>query len=112
KKHLILPVQVEGSMLLLAMAEPQSQTVIEETSFSTGLSVLPLLALHSRISEAIGRAYLANAPFYCGPDADAKADVELVPIVRHDAPSVQAAASAPPPTDDVGVDDVGVEIVV
>jgi DNA-binding response OmpR family regulator len=57
----ILPVQVAGDKLVLAMADPQNGRVVEEVELISGLSVLPHVALASRLDSAIGQAYDAAA---------------------------------------------------
>jgi DNA-binding response OmpR family regulator len=84
KRHNILPLQVDGSNLLVAMADPGDQRTIEEVGFATGLSVLPHVALHKRLLEAIRVAYGPDAGGYVGPEA--------APSPNDVTPAINAAA--------------------
>ncbi len=66
REDLLLPLRVDGASLLLAMANPYDQGVIDEISFATGLQILPLAALHLSLVEAVRVAYAA-------PDRDFRA---------------------------------------
>ena len=53
ERHLVFPLQVEGTRLQLAMADPLDRTVISEIEFKTGVRLAPLIALESAIKNAV-----------------------------------------------------------
>lgn len=66
----ILPLRLEESNLLLAMASPDNQNVRDEISFVTGFSVLPYVALRRRLLMSVRDAYKDRTDPYCGPRAE------------------------------------------
>jgi type IV pilus assembly protein PilB len=52
-----LPVQAQGTKLVVAMAEPQNLRVVDELRFSTGMNIVPHLAFRSEIEAAIEKWY-------------------------------------------------------
>ncbi len=58
KKHLALPLRIEGrSTLQVAMADPLNVRAIEDLRFHSGMFIQPVLARPSTIGEAIERHY-------------------------------------------------------
>lgn len=55
----ILPLKADGDRLLLAMADPHDARVIEEVQLISGLTVLPHVALATRLAEVLAAAYSA-----------------------------------------------------
>jgi type IV pilus assembly protein PilB len=53
----ILPVCMENLKLVVAMAEPQNLTVIDELRFTSGKTISPRLAFRAEILDAISRNY-------------------------------------------------------
>ncbi len=53
KKHLVIPVEKKGSTLVVAMADPTDQSVINEIGFITGLRVEPVVAPEKSIKDFI-----------------------------------------------------------
>jgi type IV pilus assembly protein PilB len=53
----ILPVRMENSKLVVAMAEPQNLAVIDELRFTSGKTISPRLSFRSEILAAIARNY-------------------------------------------------------
>jgi type IV pilus assembly protein PilB len=53
----ILPVRMEDSKLVVAMAEPQNLAVIDELRFTSGKTISPRLAFRTEILAAIARNY-------------------------------------------------------
>jgi DNA-binding response OmpR family regulator len=53
ERHLVFPLQVEGTRLQLAMADPLDRTVISEIEFKTGVRLAPLIALESAVKNAL-----------------------------------------------------------
>jgi DNA-binding response OmpR family regulator len=82
RQHLILPVREDGPYLVVAMATPKDQKVIDELTFATGMQVLPHAALYSRLVELIPLVHATKGAFFRGPLAPAElSDQELIPIV-------------------------------
>jgi type IV-A pilus assembly ATPase PilB len=57
RKHVCLPVKVEGKALVLAMANPADFEAIQEIEFSTGLSIRPVVASRTEILDGIQTHY-------------------------------------------------------
>lgn len=57
----ILPLRVDGDELLLATADPRNQRLNGEVELISGLRVLPVVALASRLDEVVAAAYTAAA---------------------------------------------------
>jgi type IV pilus assembly protein PilB len=53
----VLPVQVQGTQLIVAMAEPQNLQVIDELRFKTGMQIAPRLGFRAEIGAAVDRYY-------------------------------------------------------
>jgi len=53
----ILPVRIENSALVVAMAEPQNLAVIDELRFTSGKTISPRLSFRGEILDAIARNY-------------------------------------------------------
>jgi len=79
----ILPVRMEHSALVVAMAEPQNLTLIDELRFTSGKTISPRLSFRSEILEAIARNYgltLTAAP----KEAEAQSLQEAVERIIHE----------------------------
>ena len=57
RKHVCLPVKVEGKALVLAMANPADFEAIQEFEFSTGLTIRPVVASRTEILDGIETHY-------------------------------------------------------
>ncbi len=57
EKNLILPLELKGKKLLLAMADPLAMKISDEIAFASGLSVTVGVALESEILTAIEKLY-------------------------------------------------------
>jgi type IV pilus assembly protein PilB len=57
KKYMIMPIHRIRSFLTLAMVDPTDLDVIEDVRFRTGLSIQPVIASESGISNAINKYY-------------------------------------------------------
>src|SRR5258708_27744854 len=53
----ILPIRMENSTLVVAMAEPQNLAVIDELRFTSGKTISPRLSFRTEILAAIARNY-------------------------------------------------------
>jgi type IV pilus assembly protein PilB len=60
KKHMIMPIHRIRSFLTMAMVDPTDLDVIENVRFRTSLSVQPVIASESGVSEAINKYYGAT----------------------------------------------------
>jgi type IV pilus assembly protein PilB len=52
-----LPVHVQGTKLVVAMAEPQNLQIVDELRFSTGMNIIPRLSFRSEIKAAVEKWY-------------------------------------------------------
>jgi hypothetical protein len=57
RKCNLLPINLEGNKLTVAMTEPQNVQVIDELRFKTGRDVVPLLSFHAELRGALDRLY-------------------------------------------------------
>jgi DNA-binding response OmpR family regulator len=55
--ELMLPVHVEPQRMLIALANPLDQRLVDEVGFISGLEVFPHVALHGRLHAWVERAY-------------------------------------------------------
>jgi type II secretory ATPase GspE/PulE/Tfp pilus assembly ATPase PilB-like protein/ActR/RegA family two-component response regulator len=56
-KHQCLPLKVEGSRLVMAMANPADYEAIQEVQFVSGLTVQPVVATRTEILDGIAELY-------------------------------------------------------
>jgi CheY-like chemotaxis protein len=103
RQYLILPFAVADDQIMLAMADPHDQRVIEEIEFVTGRSVVVYVALHDGLLAAIRDAYAAlarGAEYYIGanapPDYLASLGLSASPASPGASPG-PAPGPAPPP---------------
>jgi type IV pilus assembly protein PilB len=57
RRHLVMPVQVERKMLVLAMVNPADYTAIQDLQFAAGMSIKPVVASRAEIMDAIEAHY-------------------------------------------------------
>ncbi len=57
RKHLALPLKVEGKTLVLAMANPSDFDALQDIQFASNLTVRPVVASRSEILDAIEQNY-------------------------------------------------------
>ncbi len=96
RQYLILPFSLSDEQILLAMADPQDQRVIDEIEFVTGRTVGVYVALHEPLTKVIEDAYAAAAKgdeYYVGPAAPA----DYLASLGLSAPAPKAPARPPPP---------------
>ena len=53
KKHQVMPLVQRGKRLFVAIADPTDHRALNDIQFQTGMSVEPVLALYSSITEAL-----------------------------------------------------------
>jgi type IV pilus assembly protein PilB len=104
RKHLCLPLSLEGKTLVVAMADPTDLLAIRDIEFASGLTVRPVVASHTELVDGIEERYaaadrigtfLANVPD--APDleivaadsadlgseaGDARSEAEVGPVVK------------------------------
>ena len=57
RKYGIIPIEIQGSTLVIAMSDPTDLRTIDELGFVLGMRIRPVLALESGISKAIALHY-------------------------------------------------------
>jgi type IV pilus assembly protein PilB len=57
KRCCALPVHVQGTKLVVAMAEPQNLPLVDELRFSSGMNIVPRLSFRSEIKSAVEKWY-------------------------------------------------------
>jgi type IV pilus assembly protein PilB len=71
RKHFLLPLAVEGRVLVTAMADPTDYRAIQDIEFASALAVKPMVAVFSEVQQGIEERYgaedrigsfLANVP--------------------------------------------------
>jgi type IV pilus assembly protein PilB len=94
RRHLVVPVALDGSMLTVAMIDPTMTVAIAEVKFLCGLDVRVAVARVSAVRELIDRLY-GDAPEL----ADALAELGPVePVIEHgDDRALDEAATAQAP---------------
>ncbi len=60
QKHLVIPVDKNGTTLIMAMADPTNVFAVDDIKFTTGLKVELLMATESAIRRAVDRYYDAS----------------------------------------------------
>jgi type II secretory ATPase GspE/PulE/Tfp pilus assembly ATPase PilB-like protein/RNA polymerase subunit RPABC4/transcription elongation factor Spt4 len=100
RKHLCLPMAIDGRVLALAMMDPIDYQAIQDVEFSSALAVRPLVATRTEILDGIEERYgaqnrigsfLANMPDVLDIQIPADDSQDLA----DDARDVRAAAVAP-----------------
>ncbi len=57
RKYGVIPVEIQGSALVVAMSDPTDLRTLDELGFVVGMRMKPVLALESAISKAIALHY-------------------------------------------------------
>ncbi|MFQ5741004.1 MAG: ATPase, T2SS/T4P/T4SS family [Acidobacteriota bacterium] len=102
RRHVCLPLHLQGKKLFLCMANPANLHAIHEVEFHTGYTVLPAVATRSEIWDEIERYYgvSQNPPPQVAPTSSATSELEWLqpePLsVDLDEWSTCQAASEPP----------------
>jgi type IV pilus assembly protein PilB len=60
-RHIILPLRIEGRMLVTAMANPTDLAAIQDIEFASNLQVKPVVATRTEITDGIRQYYAAEA---------------------------------------------------
>lgn len=95
RQYLILPFSLQENTIMLAMADPNDQRVIDEIEFVTGRTVAPYVALHEQLQKVVDLAYKEldrGESYYVGPNAPRDYLIQLGIKPRDAAP-----VSPPPP---------------
>src|ERR1700674_429926 len=59
-KHQCLPLKIEGTTLVMAMANPADYDAIQNVEFVSGYTVRPVVATRTEITDAIEEAYTSE----------------------------------------------------
>jgi len=92
RQYLILPFSLQESTIMLAMADPNDQRVIDEIEFVTGRTVAPYVALHEQLQKVVDLAYKEldrGESYYVGPNAPRDYLIQL---------GIKPRDAAPPPS--------------
>jgi type IV pilus assembly protein PilB len=91
RRKLVLPLRMDGELLVLAMADPLDIEAVDDVEMRTGLQVVQVVVTPSQLTAAIEK-YLVSADtfqdYFDGvaeeeePDLEALAAAEDVPVVR------------------------------
>jgi type IV pilus assembly protein PilB len=96
----VMPLRIEGSVLVLAMSNPYDLTVIDELGFKLGKRIRAMLAVESSIKRAVkkyyfgeveGRTYRPKAPSPGGGE-----DMEVIHYGQRQELKPEPAATAEP----------------
>lgn len=104
EQHVILPIQIDGNDLHLAMASPDDTKVIDEIEFVSGKNVIANVALRSQLIRLIDTCYDAkdrNENVYEGPFYGLVPPPE--PVVNSEKPK-NAAGTAQGADTDLGLE--------
>jgi type IV pilus assembly protein PilB len=91
-KHQVLPLQLRGNQLFIAMRDPTDHEVIDEIAFSSGFHIEPILVSADRLGPAIERAMEATSPVF--DDLDVEEGFESVDFQK-ETDTLDEAASDP-----------------
>jgi type IV pilus assembly protein PilB len=78
ERYSVLPIRIEQSRLVAAMATPQDLGVLDELRFRTGLEISPRLAFHAEVHQAIAKFYHSD---------EVQTASQASPPAQEDAPS-------------------------
>jgi type IV pilus assembly protein PilB len=81
RRHLLLPLRIEGGALVTAMVNPTDLTAIQDVEFASSLSVKPVVATPTEIEDAIRRYYAPEETL--SEFVSHVADVQDFTIVRY-----------------------------
>lgn len=104
ERHRMLPLRIEGSTLLVAVAASPPTTALDELSFLLSLDVVPRITTEMRLAVALARVYGAALPPRLGRLADRVGPVspasvvasQVVPVARTEAARRSALPPLPP----------------
>ncbi|MFZ0638034.1 MAG: ATPase, T2SS/T4P/T4SS family [Candidatus Acidiferrales bacterium] len=82
----VLPIQTQGTKLIVAMAEPQNLDILAELRFATGMEIVPQLGFRKEIVAAIEKWY--------GSAEEAAAAVKKVIVAGEDYAGVEFISSS------------------
>jgi type IV pilus assembly protein PilB len=82
RKHLVIPLEVQGRSLRLGMAEPLNYDAIRDVEFLTGMRVVPVVCREQDVLDVLDRLH--------GAPAKGTASYDLLPDIRPEG-SVEAA---------------------
>lgn len=101
RQYLILPFSLQENTIMLAMADPNDQRVIDEIEFVTGRTVAPYVALHEQLQKVVDLAYKEldrGESYYVGPNAPRDYLIQLGIKPRDPVPSPSAPLPRRPAT--------------
>lgn len=80
-RHKVVPVEVSGRKLTLAMADPHNLKAIDEISFRSGYIIRPVLALEVRLVFALENYYdIRRAMRYIPPPRQVRDELDQLPV--------------------------------
>ncbi|MBI5142945.1 MAG: Flp pilus assembly complex ATPase component TadA [Nitrospirae bacterium] len=83
RKHLVLPVQLEGKTLTVAMANPKDLILLDDLAYVTGYKIAPVVtgisALQNKISEIFEKP---SAGWEKTLETDSTADLEIIKVEK------------------------------
>lgn len=101
EKYCVLPFEVKGKNLSLAMADPSDLSTVSELQFATNMTINPYVALEKTIREAINR-YYRSVETAQEPETPALSPIEVVRtesemVLTHiETPKTPTQPTAPP----------------
>ena len=105
KQHNVVPIKKEGTILWLAMANPNNIEAIDAVRFASGCIVKPVVAVSGAVDDAIRKAYGDEKS---GGGGGGAAAVEAANVgARDDLRGLIAQAQVNRDADNVGMDDDG-----
>jgi len=60
KRHLLIPIRIDGNKLLVAMVDPMDYYATEELRITTGFQIVPVISKENGIRQAITKYYELN----------------------------------------------------
>ncbi|MCC6727971.1 MAG: type II/IV secretion system protein [Chthonomonadales bacterium] len=119
RRHRLLPYDVEGRRLFVAMSDPLNVMVVDDLHLMTGLKIVPMLALNAEILDGFSRAHtVRNAAESVlkeiedsegGPSAEPELSVDQLVNLAEDAPIIRLVNSIVAGGITAGASDVHIE---
>ena len=85
RRHCVIPLQLKGTRLIVAMAEPQDLQIVDELRFKTGMEIDPHLGFRREIESALDRHFGPAQLASLGAGKSAGADEAAIEFISSSA---------------------------
>lgn len=106
KRLAVLPISIDDTSLVVAMAEPQNLATIDELQFTSGKKISPRLAFRAEILDAIGWHYKQSQT-----PAQAEAEISSTPtVIEKSGPEIEFISTSTRQANREAIQEVQAEI--